>query len=207
MRRLTSGRGRAAARRALRLLAPAILILLGVAMALVAVPRLLGYPSMIVAGGSMGEAYPLGSVVVAGWVPSAEVREGDVVVTVPRDTQVPVLHRIVEVGFDETGRTLVWTKGDANESADAVPQLLPERVLSPKYHVPYLGFGIAVAMTPPGWLLLVLIPGAGLSLRFLFDIWSRGERATPPTPRPRAGFGRGALKGQRGSDSLPQLAV
>jgi signal peptidase I len=153
------------------------LALLALVLAAAAGSRALGYGALAVAGGSMGDSIPNGSLVFGRWVTADELEAGDVVLIQEQREDGPAaprMHRIVALQ-DEGGNTVVRTKGDANDAADPTPYVLPERVLTPAYRLPYLGFLLALVSTTAGWLLLIALPGAGLCLFTLRSIWLSGR--------------------------------
>jgi signal peptidase len=150
--------------------------LVGLASALAAavVPRAFGYHTLVVQGGSMGDSIPMGSLVIARWTEDEHVHLDDVIL-VREETDDgpsrPKLHRVVSL--DEEGdQILVRTKGDANQTADPKEYILPDRVLIPALTVPHLGYLAGFAMTPLGWVSLVLLPATVLALLTIRGIWS-----------------------------------
>lgn len=117
-----------------------------------------GTGSYVVATQSMAPSIPAGSLVYV--VGSGEYAVGDVV-TFRHDGDL-VTHRVVEAEPDH-----YVTKGDANDGRDApVPhdRIVGEVVFS----VPLYGYFFAVASTPVGYVLLVVVPAAllvGIELR------------------------------------------
>ena len=173
--------------RLLRLLLTAVLVLLAVALAAATVPRAFGFGTLLVRSGSMGESHPTGSLVVARWVAASDVHVGDAIL-IRREGEggsaTPVLHR-VHARREEGGRIVVETKGDANDVVDAVPFVLPERVLTPAYTIPYLGYLIALVATRLGWALFVILPAAVLAGNFLLRMWA-DDGPRRPAPRTQA---------------------
>lgn len=155
------------------------LVALAAALAAAAVPRLLGYPTLVVSGGSMSEFAPNGSLVIARWTAAEDVEPGDVIVIqeeTDSDPAPPKIHRVVslEVGG---GQILVQTKGDSNETVDPNPYVLPDRVLTPAYTLPYVG----LVATPLGWALVVALPATLLCIVTIRRIWAE-ERRPADTP-------------------------
>lgn len=149
-----------------------VLIGLGVALGMITIPRLFGYEPLIVHSGSMGDAYPVGSMVESQLVAADRVEVGDVVLARPRgDHTEPVLHRVTAV-WHEDGERKVRTKGDANERPDPRPYVLPSRVPVARYHVPWLGYVVGFATTPAGWFLVLVFPAALLTASVLVQVWS-----------------------------------
>lgn len=97
-------------------LAAVLALILLASCALVLVPRALGYDCYAVTSGSMGDAYPAGTLLFAKPCPFEEVGIGDVLVF--SDGSQTFTHRVV--GKDEE-KQWVTTKGDANALADPSP--------------------------------------------------------------------------------------
>lgn len=130
----------------------------------------------------MGESLPNGSLVLARWVPAGDVRPGDVVLVQedgPHGPSQPKIHRIISLETSG-GQVLARTRGDANAAADPRQFVLPARVLSPAYDIPYAGFFLAFIKTAQGWLLFVAIPGTVLCLSALHEIWFPGRHEAGP---------------------------
>ena len=136
---------RRAAKLAARLGFVAVLV---IAIAMVVLP-MRGYHRYVITGGSMGETIERGSVIWAKAVPVPELREGDVITYRPPPGAGPeglVTHRIVTIRTDGSGERIFRTKGDGNAAPDPWRFELDEptqaRVM---FHVPYLGYALAVA--------------------------------------------------------------
>ena len=166
------------------------LIALATTLAIVAVPRILGYSALVVRGSSMGDAAPLGSVVIGRSVSPADVGVGDVIlIRAEANGQAlpPVLHRVVSLEHLD-GELVVGTKGDANASADPERYRLDRETISPLFVVPFVGYLVGFAATPAGWVLFSAIPGSVICALWIRSIWA-------PRPR-RASVGeRGAARG------------
>lgn len=137
-------------------------------------PDKTGWQVKIVQSGSMEPAIPTGSLVV--------LREGGVyragdVITFGRDTRttVPTTHRIMEVNRSPDGTTFI-TKGDNNEEADPRPVERAEVVGKVLFDIPYAGYVIDFARTPTGFIILVVIPAAGVIFNELATIWEEVSR-------------------------------
>jgi len=151
-----------------------LLIALAGALALAVAPRLLGYSTLVVQGGSMGQSIPNGSLVFARHVAAEDVRLGDVILVQEEGdggTSRPRLHRVAWLDR-QGGQILVQTKGDANESPDPKVYILPERVVTPAHALPYLGYLVGFVATPMGWLLLVALPATVACVATLWSIWA-----------------------------------
>jgi signal peptidase len=160
----------------------ALLALAG-ALAAAALPSLFGYSPITVAGGSMGQAAPNGSLVFARWIEAESVEVGDIILVQGKDAEAgapPTLHRVAWLGR-EGGRMLARTQGDVNPDPDPGIYILPDRVLTPAATVPYLGFFVGFALTPLGWALIALLPSAVLCALVLRSIWTDAADPAPTT--------------------------
>ncbi len=154
------------------------LVAIAIVFSTMAMPRLFGYSTLVVHGGSMGDAIPNGSLVIARWIAADQVRVGDVILVRERnggDPAAPKIHRVTSVQPDGD-RIVVRTKGDANQTEDPEPYVLADRVLTPARDLPYLGYLAGFVTTRLGWLLFSALPVAFLCLFALKAIWYRGER-------------------------------
>ncbi|NLA12499.1 MAG: signal peptidase I [Firmicutes bacterium] len=95
------------------------------------------FPSAIVSG-SMSPQIEMGDVVIVKREPDAGIKTGDIILFA--EEQMRITHRVVEIGADEAGGPLYWTKGDANKNRDAAP-VLPEQVVGTiVYTIPKAGW-------------------------------------------------------------------
>lgn len=87
--------------------------------------------------GSMSPTIPAGSVAVVQRIPASEISVGDVV-TVDREGQLPVTHRVTSVaaGDGAESRTITM-KGDANQTEDPSPYVV-ESVRIVRFSIPGL---------------------------------------------------------------------
>lgn len=161
------------------------LLALAVVLGAAALSRLFGYHTLVVQGGSMGHSIPTGSLVYARWIGAEDVELGDVILVQEDSASGPAhpkLHRVVSLER-EGGQILVQTKGDVNETVDPKVYILPHRVLTPAWTLPYLGFLVGFVVTPLGWALLVALPSTAVCLSTLRGIWA-------PAREPSAEAGR-----------------
>lgn len=76
--------------------------------------------------GSMSPTIPAGSVAVVQRIPASEIAVGDIV-TVDRDPELPVTHRVTSVAPGETDAARIITmRGDANAQDDPFPYAVDE---------------------------------------------------------------------------------
>lgn len=138
--------------------------------------------------GSMSPTIPAGSVAVVQRVPAADIQVGDVV-TVDREGQLPVTHRITTITAGASPDERVITlRGDANEMDDPFPYTVSS-VRIVRFAMPGIAT-VVVAMGDPYVLGGVTI-AAALLVGWAF--WPRGA-ATPPTSEPAAPGSRRAAR-------------
>ena len=146
--------------RLLRRLARAVMLTLGAAVfavvAAVTAPGLVGMHTIVVTGGSMGSALPLGSVAVTRTIDMHDVRAGDVIAFRQPGAGATVIHRVVDIQNADEG-LVATTKGDANAAADPEPLLMTSRGDRVVYHVPYVGYAVVYARTPVGLLVMLIV--------------------------------------------------
>ncbi|MGN7965790.1 signal peptidase I [Microbacterium sp. 22179] len=124
--------------------------------------------------GSMSPTIPAGSVAVVQRVDAAQVEVGDVV-TVDREDELPVTHRVtsVEPGASESER-IITMRGDANATDDPFPYTVTS-VRTVLFSIPGIA-SVIVGMGDP-WVLGGLTAGATVLVIWAF--WPRsGSAAT-----------------------------
>lgn len=144
-------------------------------------PRLFGYHTFIVYGGSMAPALRPGDVALTKPVAPEDVRVGDIIATRPNPEASPVLHRVTAIE-EEGGQRQFIIKGDRNDGADPEPVLLlgsGDRVV---HRVPLAGYLIHFVRTVPGRLLFLALPTLLLGGMILWEIWRPRRAAEAPSP-------------------------
>ena len=122
-----------------------------------------GYRPVVITSGSMGDAAPTGSVIIA--APADGVAIGDVLV-MRRDGLATITHRVVEVE-QQAGVRYAVTQGDANTDRDLERYRLGEEELVARWTIPHLGSVIAAVNDP--WvrfamvaIVMIILVGAAL---------------------------------------------
>ena len=160
-------------------------ILLGAAALILAfavlVPALLGYQRYVITSGSMTGAYDRGSLVFDRVVPTASLRAGDVITFRPPGHAGLVTHRIASVRT-AAGQRVFTTKGDANRAADAWGPIAlgNARQARVAFHLPYLGYAIAMLSEKKVRMLVIGVPALLIAFAALAGLW----RDSTPEPRP-----------------------
>lgn len=168
------------------IVAALVLIVAGLGAALL--PRLLGDQTVVVVGGSMGHAVPVGSLAVLRSVPPHDVTPGDIIL-IQEETTVNAeisgaptpskLHRVVSV--ERQGQqVIVHTKGDANPTPDPLAYVLPRRVPVEVYAVPYLGYLVVLVGNGVSWWLLIVLTATVFVALSLRRVWTTSGESVQP---------------------------
>jgi signal peptidase len=159
-------------------LVAATLVAAAVALAaLMLVPALLGYQRYVITGGSMSGTYDRGSLVFDRAVPTAQLREGDVITFRPPPSagiahRGLVTHRIAAITHDRTGARVFRTKGDANTAGDPYAFSLHRGTQARvAFHVPYVGYAFAALGIRWVRMLLIGLPALLVALTVLAGLW------------------------------------
>ncbi|WP_420733081.1 signal peptidase I [Brevibacterium luteolum] len=138
-------------------------------LAMVVVPRLMGWVPLTVLTGSVEPAIPPGSQVYVKPVEgAAEVSVGDVITFMPNpDDDTLVTHRVIGIGVNGAGEKSFTTQGDANNAPDP-EAVLPKQIRGVVvYHLPYVGH---IALGIDGKTKIAAITVVGLAL-IGYAIW------------------------------------
>ncbi|HLB24006.1 MAG TPA: signal peptidase I [Dehalococcoidia bacterium] len=120
-------------------------------------PAFAGFHTVTVYGGSMGDALPAGSVAVTRTVDNSQLVVGDVIALGRHQGGLPTLHRIVAIEEVDGGR-LVSTRGDANQTNDALPIRVSGEGDRLVYHIPWIGYFLHFVGSQLGLALFIGIP-------------------------------------------------
>ncbi|QSZ66836.1 signal peptidase I [Methanofollis aquaemaris] len=137
-----------------------LLLLLVVAAGAILLAAMGGWRVDTVLSGSMEPAIHVGGVVVTRPAAASEIGEGEVITY--REGGHLTTHRVVEV-IPGPPRAFV-TKGDANEDPDPSPVAAKEVVGVVFLHLPFLGYVSHFIRSPPGFVLLIVVPASLLLL-------------------------------------------
>lgn len=133
--------------------------------------RVMGYQVFNVVSGSMEPTYSVGDLIYVKSVDPDAVEVGDPITFVLNENLVVATHRVIRI--DAENRHF-YTKGDANETADAAPVHFNNLIGIPTLSIPKLGYVSDFIQHPPGTYIAI---GAGLMLLaalFLPDLlWSK----------------------------------
>jgi signal peptidase I len=139
-----------------------------------------GRQTLIIAGGSMQPALPIGASVIVDPVAPTALAVGDVIsLRTGAELKSVFTHRITRIVPRADG---VWleTKGDANVEVD--PSLTPvgQVIGRVSLSIPYAGFLLALLSVPSGVLLVILVAGFLLAVIWLLESYEIGGRQPSP---------------------------
>jgi signal peptidase len=166
----------------------AVVGIVGLALALTAVPAAVGGHALTVLSGSMVPEFSPGAMVVDRPTPADSLRVGDVITYATTDelSGAPILitHRIVEVRPSDTGPTFI-TQGDANNSPDSRPVEANQVRGEVWYSVPYIGTARNFLLAQGAGLILAGAAGLGVAIWLLIRAFrSEPEPAQDAPARP-----------------------
>ncbi len=132
-----------------------------------------GWRVEVVISGSMEPAIQTGSVVIIRPVLPNTIRKGDIIMYSSLDKKSLTTHRVADV---ESKPILQFiTRGDANSNSDINPVTPGQIVGVVAFTIPYLGLLTQFIKTPPGFILFFLIPAVFLIGREVLDLWKEME--------------------------------
>lgn len=135
--------------------------------------RLLGYQVYNVVSPSMEPTYSVGDLIYVKDVDPDAVRVGDPITFVLNEDLVVATHRVIKVDAE---KRLFYTKGDANDTADAAPVHFNNLLGVPKFSIPFLGYVSDFIQHPPGMYIALALGVALLAVVFLPDLLKKKSK-------------------------------
>ena len=132
--------------------------------------RLVGYQVFNVISGSMEPTYHVGDLIYVKSVDPDAVRVGDPITFVLNEDLVVATHRVISI--DSENRHF-YTKGDANETADAAPVHFNNLIGIPQFRIPLLGYVSDYIQNPPGMYVAIGLVAVLLISAFLPDLMQK----------------------------------
>ena len=129
--------------------------------------RLLGYQVFNVISGSMEPEYSVGDLIYVKEVDPYEIKVGDPITFVLNEDLVVATHRVVEIDAENQH---FYTKGDANETADASPVHFNNVIGVPQFGIPLLGYVSDFIQNPPGMYITIAVGVVLIIVVFLPDM-------------------------------------
>ena len=145
-------------------------VLLVLAIAAIAVPKLLGVEMRAVVSGSMEPELPVGSLVVIVPAQADEIQVGDDISFATSDDKV-VTHRVERIDRDKNEFV---TRGVANAADAFDPPNKYENIIGVvRFHMPVAGFAFSALSTTHGKIIAVTAIAAVYLLTTILSIWTK----------------------------------
>lgn len=132
--------------------------------------RLLGFRVFTVLSGSMEPTFSVGDLLYVKQVDPAKIKVGEPITFVMNEDLVVATHRVISI--DEK-KEHFYTKGDANDTADASPVHFKNVIGVAKFSIPLLGYVSNFIQSPPGSYIAI---GVGILLLFLLFLPDMGKK-------------------------------
>lgn len=132
--------------------------------------RLLGYQCYTVISGSMQPQYKVGDLLYVKEVDVNSIKVGDPITFVLNEDLVVATHRVIEV---DSQNQRFYTKGDANEIADAEPVHFNNVIGVPQFSIPKLGYVSDFVQNPPGTYITLGVGAVLIFFAFVPDMFKK----------------------------------
>lgn len=139
--------------------------------------RILGFRVFNVISGSMSPTYNVGDLLYVKNVDATEVKVGDPITFVLNEELVVATHRVIDIDATEQ---VFYTKGDANDTADAAPVHFNNLIGVPKFSIPKLGYVSDYVQNPPGTYVTIAIVVLLVVIVFLPDVFGKKKKEEKP---------------------------
>jgi len=136
-----------------------------------ALPLALGWRSMVVRSGSMTPTIRTGDVVVVRPIAPTEAQVGEIVTFKDPDGSGRLLVHRVRAISPQGDKVTVTTQGDANTAREHWQVPADGTIGTVVYRVPALGFAAAWIGSPPGRVVLIIVPALLLIVMGLRWVW------------------------------------
>lgn len=147
-----------------------------------AVPGIFGGRSFSVMSGSMEPSISTGDLVITLPIAPPDAQPGDVVTfTDPEKGDRLITHRVASA-VDRGDAYAFVTKGDANDTVERWTVPADGRIGRVVFHVPALGYVMALGGTPAARIALITIPALLLAGFALSAIWRPRRKEAPDVP-------------------------
>ena len=139
--------------------------------------RVAGFQVFTVISGSMEPAYRLGDLIYVRQTDPETVEVGDPITFVLDRSGAVATHRVVDIDRENQ---LFYTKGDANNVADAAPVHYENLIGRPSFRIPLLGYLADFIQHPPGTYIAILAVTALVLSLFLPDLLRKPDEEDLP---------------------------
>lgn len=135
--------------------------------------RLMGFRVFNVISGSMEPKYKIGDLIYVKSVDVNNIEVGDPITFVMNEDLVVATHRVVKVDAENQH---FYTKGDANDVADASPVHFNNVIGVPQFRIPKLGYVSDFIQNPPGMYITIAIGALLIIAVFVPDLVNMGKK-------------------------------
>jgi signal peptidase len=157
----------------------AFVVMVAILLIFSAFPIAGNYKIFVVQSGSMAPAIKVGSIVVV--KPAEDYKIGDVITFGPYSkTKAPTTHRIYDIKV-VNGQPVYITKGDANNAPDTREIAKRDILGKVLFSIPYLGYAVAFAKKPLGFVLIVIVPAVIIIVDEIKNIYKEIKKKKEPT--------------------------
>lgn len=143
--------------------------------------RLLGYQVYTVVSGSMAPTYCVGDLLFVKSVDVNRIRVNDPITFVLNENLVVATHRVVKIDAENQR---FYTKGDANDIADAQPVHFNNVIGVPQFSIPKLGYVSDFIQHPPGAYIALTFGAVLILLVFLPDLFGKYGKSSRTEAEP-----------------------
>lgn len=135
--------------------------------------RLMGFRVFNVISGSMEPEYKIGDLIYVKSVDVNSIEIGDPITFVMNEDLVVATHRVVEIDAENQH---FYTKGDANDVADASPVHFNNVIGVPQFRIPKLGYVSDFIQNPPGMYITIAVGVLLIVAVFVPDLVGMGKK-------------------------------
>lgn len=135
--------------------------------------RLMGFQAYNVISPSMEPTYSVGDLIYVKTVDPDAVKVGDPITFVLNEDLVVATHRVIRIDAEHRH---FYTKGDANETADAAPVHFNNLIGVPQFRIPLLGYVSDYIQHPPGLYVTIGLGAILIGAVFLPDLFRKKEK-------------------------------
>ncbi len=138
--------------------------------------RIVGFRVFNVISGSMEPTYSVGDLLYVKKAEIDSIKIGDPITFVLNEDLVVATHRVIRIDAE---KECFYTKGDANDTADANPVYFKNVIGVPKFSIPLLGYVSDFIQNPPGMYITIAAGAVLIILVFLPDMIGKKKKDEP----------------------------
>lgn len=185
-----------------------LVILLSAACALFVLPRAFGIQLYSIVSGSMVPAYHLNDLIYTVPTDCGEISAGDTISFLLPGANSIVTHRVVK---NDVAERQIFTKGDANDVADAAPVPYQNVKGVVRFHIPKIGAALMALSSSLGRIITLTVGASIVLISMILAVGAEGEaqleRGKSQRRRRRSKPDSGEAPRERGNAPSPQRTV